>query len=115
MKKLALLLLLVVPLLVPPQASALCDIGGGRVIHTESSPFSNTTTLQRIYWVAPSVTAPTFYYVFTSTNQSFINLLDAALISGKQVRVTGNVAACGAAGTLRAGGVVVAVFMDSFQ
>ena len=115
MKRLATLLLAVLALVLPLQASALCDNGQARVIHAESTPFNNLVPASMIYWVAPSAIAPTFYYVFITANQTYINLLNAALISGKQVRVTGNAAACPAAGTLRAGGSVVAVFMDSFQ
>jgi hypothetical protein len=78
-------------------------------------PFNAVVPAAMYYWVAPNTVAPTVYYVFTTASQTYINLLNAALISGKQVRVTGNQAACGAAGTLRAGGTVVAVFMDSFN
>ena len=112
---------LVTPLLtglalaLPLQANALCDNSQARVIHAESSPFNNAGANTMVYWVAPSTTAPTFYYVYNTANQTYINLLNAALSSGKQVRITGNLAACGAAGTLRAAGTVVAVFMDTFN
>lgn len=99
----------------PLQANALCDVGGARVVHAESFPFNNAGTTNMIYWVAPGGTAPTFYYTFRTANQSFINLLNAALISGRQVRVTGNAGVCGDVGTFRAGGTVVAVFMDLFN
>jgi hypothetical protein len=101
----------------PLQAGALCDIGGAgaRVIHAQSTPFNSAATLGMVYWVAPATTAPTFYYVFATSNQSYINLLNAALVSGKQVRVTGSAAACPAEGLLRPAGTVVGVFMDTFQ
>lgn len=105
----------VVGLALPPQASALCDLGQARVIHANSTPFNSAVATTMIYWVAPSANPPTFYYQFTTSNQTFINLLNAALVSGKQVRVTGNVAACPGAGAIRAAGTVVAVFMDYFQ
>jgi len=109
------LLVAVVALALPPQASALCDIAGGRVTHAQSTPFGSLTATAMIYWVAPSTTTPIFYYVYTTANQTYINLLNAALASGKQVRVTGNVAACPAAGVLRSAGSVIGVFMDMFQ
>lgn len=106
--------------LAAPQANALCDIGQARVIHAESTPFNNPVTNQMLYWVAPGLGVPgatippSNYYVFSTVNQTYINLLNAALASGKQVRVTGSAAACPAAGVLRAAGAVVAVFMDAF-
>lgn len=115
MKRLVTLLLAALAVALPLQASALCDISGGRVIHAHSNPFNSPTTLGMVYWVAPETTTPTFYYVFTTSNQSYINLLNAALVSGKQVRVTGGAAACPAAGLFRAAGAVVAVFMDHFD
>jgi hypothetical protein len=112
---LAVLAVAVVTVLLPADASALCDISQARVIHAQSTPFNSATATGMVYWVAPSSTTPTFYFVYTTTNQTYINLLNAALISGKQVRVTGSAAACPAAGTLRSAGIVVGVFMDLFQ
>lgn len=114
MKRLIILILLASALFLPVQASALCDVAGGRVIHAQSTPFNSVTTTQMVYWVAPQTTTPTFYYVFVTNNQTYINLLNAALASGRQVRVTGSAAACPAAGTLRTAGTVVAVFSDFF-
>jgi hypothetical protein len=103
--------------IVPSQSYALCDIGGagGRVIHAESLPFNNAAAGAMSFWIAPATITPTFYYVFTTSNQMFINFLNTAHATNQQVRVTGTAAACGAAGTLRAGGTIVAVFRDSFQ
>jgi hypothetical protein len=115
MKRLATLLLAVLALVFPLQASALCDIGQARVIHAEATPFNNVVPTAMLYWVAPNTWAPSVYYVYTTASQIYINLLNAALISGKQVRVTGNAAICGGAGTLRPAGTVVAVFIDSFN
>ena len=115
MKRPLTLLVAVVGLALPPQASALCDLGQARVIHAQSTPFNSAVATAVIYWVAPSANPPTFYFVFTTANQTYINLLNAALASGKQVRVTGSAAACPAAGVLRTAGTVVAVFMDAFQ
>lgn len=89
-------------------ASALCDISGGRVVHTQS----NGSTSQ--YWIAAAATPPTFYYVFSTANAQHIAHLNAAYAANRQVRVQGNAAACGAAGTLRNGGGVLLVFSDSF-
>ncbi len=115
MRTLAIVLLLFIPALVfPVQVCAFCDVGEGRVIHAQSSPFNDAQTQTMVYWVAPKSTTPTYYFVFVTSNQTYIDLLNAALISGKQVRVTGNAAACPVAGTLRSGGTVVAVFMDHF-
>jgi hypothetical protein len=115
MKRLILLLLVVLGLVFPLEASALCDIAQARVIHAQSTPFNVLNPAGVIYYVAPGSVTPTFYFVYTTSNQTYINLLNAALISGKQVRVTGTAAACPAAGVLRAAGSVVAVFMDLFQ
>ncbi len=116
MKTITVLLLLLIPALVfPVQVNALCDQGQARVIHAESVPFNSAGTDTMRYWVAPASNSPTFYFVYVTSNQTFINLLNAALISGKEVRVTGDVGACPASGKLRNGGTVVAVFMDYFN
>jgi len=114
MKRFVILLLFVSALLLPEQASALCDVAQGRVIHANSTPFNSPVATSMVYYVAAPSVFPTFYYVFTTSNQTYIDTLNAALISGKQVRVTGNVATCPADGTYRTGGSVVAVFLDTF-
>ncbi|MFO1350309.1 MAG: hypothetical protein U1F68_06360 [Gammaproteobacteria bacterium] len=100
--------------LISVQANALCDVSQARVVHAESSPFNNAAASRTIFWIAQASTAPVVYYVFATSNQMFINHLNAAHSANLQVRVTGNAAACGAAGTLRTGGEIVAVFRDSF-
>lgn len=116
MKRFIKLILLFVAAAVPLQANALCDQSQARVIHAETSPFNVLQPAEVIYYVSPQGTiTPTFYYLYRTSNQTYINLLNAALISGKQVRVTGNAGVCPGAGAIRAAGQVVAVFMDSFN
>ena len=105
-------------LMVSSQVYAFCDIGGGRVVHAESTPFNSAATTATIFWIAPNTPTPTSYYRFATNNQTFINHLNAAQAGNLQVRVTGGTPAsvCGAlVGALRDGGTIVAVFRDSFN
>ena len=102
-------------LMASSQVYAVCDVGQGRVVHAESTPIDVSTTPTMIYWIAIGAPAPTLYFVFTTSNQTFINSLDAAHAGNLQVRVRGNAAVCGAVvGAFRAGGTILTVFRDSF-
>lgn len=115
MRRYLCVLLTALAAVLPLQAKALCDIGGGRVVHAESVPFNDPGASTAVYWVSHGATAPRWYYTYTTENPLYMGLLTAALASGKQVRVTGNAASCPGSGTLRDAGVVVAVFIDWFN
>lgn len=115
MKTLFKLMVALCSVTIPLQANALCDVGQARVIHAQTLPFNVAVPTDVQYWVAPASNAPSFYYSYRTNNQIYINLLNAALASGKQVRVTGNAAGCPAAGLYRDAGNVVAVFVDWFN
>jgi hypothetical protein len=100
--------------IVPSQSYALCDQGNARIVMAESIPFNNANATSVRFYVAPSSILPSFYYTFQTSNQMFINFLNTAHATNKQVRVTGNAAACPAAGALRFGGIIVAVFENTF-
>jgi hypothetical protein len=115
MKTFASFLLTVLAAALPLQAGALCDIAAARVIHAETTPFADAGANTVIYWVAAGTTTPRYYYAYSTDNQTFIGLLNTALASGKQVRVTGDAGSCPTSGVLRTGGTVVSVFIDWFN
>jgi hypothetical protein len=96
-----------------PPAYAVCDVAQSRVVHAETvgDAVGATTT---IFFLSQGLPTPTFYFVFSTSNQMFINHLNAAHAGNLQVRVRGDAAACPATGTLRAGGTILRVFRDSF-
>jgi len=99
---------------VPSQSYALCDQGNVRVVEVDSTPYNNANTNKVYVWVSSNAVLPTFYYYFATSNQMFINMLDAAHAGNLQVRVTGDAASCPTSGTQRYGGTIVAVFRSSF-
>lgn len=107
-------LTLSVVLMASSQVYAVCDVGQGRVVHAESTPFDVAATPTMIYWIAEGHPGPTFYFVFITNNQTFINSLNAAHAGNLQVRVRGNAAVCPAAGVFRTGGTILTVYRDSF-
>jgi len=88
---------------------AVCDRDRLHVVRSEG----NAGGVQ-FFDLAPATINPTFYYRFSTTNSQIIDNLNSAWVGHFTVRVIGNAASCGAAGTIRNGGIITTLFRDSF-
>jgi hypothetical protein len=88
---------------------AICDRDRLHVVRSQGAPGG-----VQIYDFAPPNVLPTFYYRFSTSNSQMIDHLNSAWVGRFTVRVQGNAASCGAAGTIRNGGVITFLFRDSF-
>lgn len=88
---------------------AVCDQARLHVVRSEGAPGGF-----QIYDFGPAAVLPTFYYRYSTNNPVIIDRLNAAWVGHHTVRVVGNAAACGAAGTIRGGGVITFLFADTF-
>lgn len=111
---LALAVICLMVCIVPTESYALCDIANARVVNAETIPFNSSGTTATRFYIAQSAVLPTVYFTFDTSNQMFINHLNAAQAGNLQVRVTGNAAACPTTGTIRFGGLITAVFRSNF-
>ncbi|MBM3222779.1 MAG: hypothetical protein FJZ47_03105 [Candidatus Tectomicrobia bacterium] len=106
------LALLVLTFAVTSSAYAVCDQQRLKVVRSEGPTVAGGGIF--IYDFAPPTVLPTFYYRFTTSDPEIMNLLNAALVGTRTVRVQGNATTCPTSGTIRNGGVIIRIFVDTY-